>query len=104
MDRTHRRCPQALPAAVLAVAALLAMVSDAAAQAWVPAAGVGSVTLSYQRIVNSGHRLSDGFLAEVGQSLDMGLYLEAEYAFTNRLSVVAGLPYVFGKYTGPTPP
>ena len=101
MDRTHRRFPQALPVAVLVFAAFLAMACDAAAQPWVPAVGVGSVTLSYQRITNSGHRLSDGFLAEVGQSLNMGLYLEAEYAVTNRLSLVAGLPYVFGKYTGP---
>ena len=34
----------------------------------------------------------------------MSLYLEAEYAFTNRFSVTAGLPYVFAKYTDPNPP
>ena len=104
MDRTHRKSDTALPLALLRIAAFLAMACAAAAQAWVPGAGVGSVTLSYQRIANTGHRLSDGFLAEVGQSLNMGLYLEAEYAVTNRLSLVAGLPYVFGKYTSPNPP
>ena len=34
----------------------------------------------------------------------MSAYLEAEYAFTNRFSVTAGLPYVFAKYTDPNPP
>src|SRR6266436_1917166 len=90
--------------AFLTIAVFLAMASDAAAQAWVPAAGVGAVTLSYQRITNSGHRLTDGFLVEGGQSLNMGLYLEAEYAVTTRLSLVAGLPFVFGKYTDTNPP
>jgi len=39
-------------------------------------------------------------LAERGQSLDMGLFLEADYSVTDRLSVAAGLPYVFAKYQG----
>lgn len=112
MDRTHRKSDTALPLAflpraLLTIAAFLAMTCDIAAQAWVPGAGVGSVTLSYQRITNTGHRRSNGFLAEVGQSLNMGLYLEAEYAVTNRLSLAAGLPYVFAKYTAtrlPPPP
>ena len=34
----------------------------------------------------------------------MSLYLEAEYAVTNRLSVTAGLPFVFAKYTDANPP
>jgi hypothetical protein len=93
-----------LPRALVTIAAFLAMACDTAAQAWVPGAGVGSVTLSYQRITNTGHRRSNGFLVEAGQSLNMGLYLEAEYAVTNRLSLAAGLPYVFARYTAPKPP
>ena len=104
MDWTHRTSYPALPLVLLRIAAFLAMACDTAAQAWVPEAGVGSVTLSYQRITNTGHRRSNGFLAEVGPSLNMGLYLEAEYAVTNRLSLAAGLPYVFAKYTAPKPP
>lgn len=34
----------------------------------------------------------------------MGLYIEGEYAFTDRFSVSAGLPYVFAKYTATVPP
>ncbi len=80
------------------------MAFDASAQAWVPGAGIGSVTLSYQRIANTGHRLSDGLLRQGGQSINMGLYLEADYAVTNRFSLAAGLPYVFGKFTALNPP
>ena len=29
----------------------------------------------------------------------MSLYLDAEYAFSRRLSLIVGLPYVFAKYT-----
>jgi hypothetical protein len=34
----------------------------------------------------------------------MGVYVEGEYALTDRLSVSAGLPYVFAKYTATVPP
>ena len=77
---------------------------QAQAQAWVPQRGQGSVNVSYQRISNTGHRLSDGFLDEGGQSLNMVAYVEGDYAVTDRLSFTAGLPYVFGKYTDPNPP
>jgi hypothetical protein len=30
--------------------------------------------------------------------------VESEYAFSDRFSVIAGLPYVFAKYVGPNPP
>jgi hypothetical protein len=104
MDWTRRKSYPALPLALLRITAFLVMACDSAAQAWVPGAGVGSVTLSYQRITNTGHHRSNGFLAEVGPSLNMALYLEAEYAVTDRLSLSAGLPYVFAKYTAPRPP
>src|SRR5262245_53407770 len=75
-------------------------------QAWAPPKGQGAVTFSFQRIDNTGHRLSDGFLLERFQSVNMSAYLEAEYALTNRFSVSAGLPYVFTKFVDPnsTPP
>ena len=78
--------------------------ADAWAQAWVPQRGEGSINFAYQRISNTGHRLTDGFLAKGGQSTNMGMYVELDYALTDRLSFSAGLPYVFGKYTDPNPP
>jgi hypothetical protein len=75
-------------------------------QAWAPPKGQGAVTFSFQRIDNTGHRLSDGFLLERFQSVNMSVYVEADYALTNRFSVSAGLPYVFTKFVDPdsTPP
>lgn len=83
-------------------AALLA--NSANAQAWVLPGGEGDINFTYQRIDNTGHRRTNGFLVPHGVSLDMSLYLEAEYAFTSRFSMTAGLPYVFAKYTDPNPP
>jgi len=88
----------------MAVAWFVATLISANAQAWVAPSGEGSVTLTYQRIDNTGHRRTNGFLVPRGVSLDMSLYLEVEYALTNRLSVNAGLPYVFAKYTDSNPP
>jgi hypothetical protein len=65
---------------------------------------VGSVTLAWQFVDNTGHRLSDGFLAERGESVTTSALLEAEYAVTDRLSASFGIPYVFAKYTGALPP
>jgi hypothetical protein len=89
---------------VVATALWLIAANDAKAQAWVLPAGEGDVSFTWQRIDNTGHFRTNGFLVPHGASLDMSLYLEAEYAFTNRFSVTAGLPYVFAKYTDPNPP
>jgi hypothetical protein len=78
--------------------------TNARSQAWVLPRGQGIVTFIFQRIDNTGHRRTNGFLVPRGRSLDASLYVEAEYAFTNRLSVAAGLPYVFAKYTDSNPP
>ena len=101
MDLVRRRH---IPAPVFAFAAFFAIAGSAVAQAWIPPRGFGSVSLSYQRISNTGHKRSNGFLVEAGQSLNMGLYLEGEYSLTDRLSLAAGLPYVFGKSTTVNPP
>jgi hypothetical protein len=77
---------------------------DAKGQAWVLPRGEGAISFTYQRIDTTGHRRTNGFLVPRGRSLDMSLYLEAEYGLSNRLSVAAGLPYVFAKYTDPNPP
>lgn len=90
--------------AVLVLVLSIGVVWQARGQAWVPPAGDGAVSFSYQRIDNTGHRLTNGFLVPAGTSLDMGLYVEAEYAPINHLAVSVGLPYVFAKYTDPNPP
>jgi hypothetical protein len=78
--------------------------SSARGQAWVPPAGSGSVAISFQSINNTGHVRTDGSTIPGGKSRNHSVYLEADYALTDRFSVAAGIPFVFSKYLGPTPP
>jgi hypothetical protein len=77
---------------------------DLRAQAWPAPAGAGAVTLSTQVIDNTGHRLSDGFLLQDGKSRGASAGLDVDFAFTDRLAVSLGLPYVAAKFVGPGPP
>lgn len=86
------------------VAALTSAPSPVAAQAFTLPQGVGAVTLAWQYVDNTGHRLSDGFLRRAGESVTQSAILEMEYGFTDRLSASFGIPYVFAKYTGALPP
>jgi hypothetical protein len=78
--------------------------SRIAAQAFTAPQGLGSVTAAWQFVQNTGHRFSDGFLVARGQSVTMSALFELDYGITDRLSVTAGMPYVFAKYTGALPP
>jgi hypothetical protein len=93
-----------IPLGAVAAVGLATMPCPLAAQAFTPARGVGSLTFAWQLVDNTGHRMSDGFLLPQGQSVTTSLLLEAEYAVTDRLSAGLGIPYVFAKYTGDTPP
>jgi hypothetical protein len=73
------------------------------AQAWVPPAGIGVVSVVYQAISNTNHRLTDGSLLDGYDSLSRGVLLNLEYAFTDRFSLSVGVPYLGSKYTGPEP-
>jgi hypothetical protein len=100
------RRPAARPAlvtGVLVFALLLVPAGGALAQAWVPPAGAGSITFAFQAIDNTGHRLDDGSLDPGAKSTDVGLYVEGEYALTDRFSVAAGIPYIFARFRGPDP-
>lgn len=81
----------------------MAAPAPASAQAFTPPKGLGSLTLAWQYVDNTGHRMTDGFLSKLGESVTTSALLEAEYAATDRLSVSAGIPYVFAKYTGRLP-
>jgi hypothetical protein len=84
-----------------ALALAVAAAPSASAQAWASPAGQGWVTLAVQGIDNTGHVLRDGSTAAVGKSRNAAVYLEAAYAVTDRLSLSAGVPFVFAKYLGP---
>lgn len=76
----------------------------ARAQAWASPAGTGSVTITFQSIDNTGHVQTDGSTLHAGKSRNHAIYLEGEYAVTDRFSVAAGIPFVFARYLGPRPP
>ena len=97
----RRRCGPAVSG--LLVAAFVSIPWPVAAQAFTPPEGLGSVTLGWQYIDNTGHRLSDGYFRPTGQSVSTSLGLDVEYGITNRLSASAGVPFVLAKYTGALP-
>ena len=88
----------------IAVALVVGIARPALAQPWIPPAGTGSVTVAAQRIDHTGHRLTDGTFIHHGMSLNASLFVDVEYAITDRWLVSVALPYVFGKYTDPEPP
>jgi hypothetical protein len=73
------------------------------AQAWVPPARVGVTSVVYQTIDNTTHRLTDGSSLDGYDSVSHGVLLNLEYAFTDRLSVSVGVPFLGVKYLGPEP-
>jgi hypothetical protein len=87
-----------------AVAIFVTTAGNVMGQAWVPPRGEGSVSFSYQRNEHVGVFKSDGSLTQGGFSVNMSLFVEADYSLTDRLSFTAGLPYVFSKYTDSRPP
>jgi len=88
----------------LLVAPALAFGSVCAhAQAWVPPARIGVVSVVYQTIDNTNHRLTDGSLFDGYDSMSRGVLFSIDYAFTDRFSLSVGLPYLGSKYTGPEP-
>src|SRR5262245_21387216 len=87
MRERLRICRDTLSAILVLVAAFVTLTANAAAQAWTPPAGVGSITVGYQRISNTGHRLDDGSFKNNGFSTNMGASVEAEYAITDRFAV-----------------
>jgi hypothetical protein len=88
------------------VAALLALAGDAraaAGQAWAPRAGQGGITFATQMIDHVGRLLDDGTRIACCGTTNVALYVEFDYGLTNRLSVSAGIPYVFAQYRGEAP-
>ena len=62
-------------------------------------AGLGAVAVSFQRIDHTGHLRTNGEYIDNGRSLTAALFLEVDYGITRRVSVTAGIPLVFARYT-----
>ena len=68
-----------------------------------PPAGIGVVSVVYQSIDNTNHRLTDGSLFDGYDSVSRGVLLSLDYAISDRFSFTIGVPYLGSKYTGPEP-
>lgn len=99
MQRAHALSARGVLFAVLVSGAQLAT-----GQAFTLPRGVGAFTLGWQYVDNTGHRLTDGYLLDQGQSVSTGVVAELDYGVTDRFSATLGVPYIFAKYTGNPPP
>ncbi|MDO8681580.1 MAG: hypothetical protein Q7R30_23960 [Acidobacteriota bacterium] len=61
------------------------------------------MTVAVQTVDNDGHFVTDGSFFAAGQSVNNRIDFDFDYAFTDRLSVTAGLPLIFAKYVDPQP-
>jgi len=93
--------PRRLLAPTIAVLLLPAL---AFAQAFTPPPRVGSVTVGWQWVDNTGHILTDGTLFPRGQSVTTSLLAEVDYGVTERFATTLSVPFVFARYTGDLPP
>jgi hypothetical protein len=91
------------PSLVALIVALL-VPALATAQAFTPPPQIGSVTLAWQWVDNTGHILSDGTFFPRGQSVTTSALAEVEYGVTERFAATASIPFVFARYTGQLPP
>ena len=94
----------ASPLSFACAIAIVLLPAAAAAQAFTPPAQVGSVTLAWQWVDNTGHILSDGTFFPRGQSVTSSVLAEVDYGITERLAATVALPFVFARYTGDLPP
>jgi len=96
-----------LARATLAVAFVLFLTRQASAQAFVPPAGEGNVTVAYQDLFTRGHLDLNGerMAGPSGTDRTRGhaMTLEVEFGVTDRLAVYAALPYIRSRYEGSTP-
>lgn len=65
---------------------------------------MGAVSTQFQWISNTGHFLTDGSLRPAAASQNASVYVETEYAFTDRFSAAFGVAYVFSRYSSKDPP
>lgn len=93
-------------AATLALVALGvgALPGRALAQAWLPARGDGTVTITFQDTLARGELTTDGRLLNDQDTVRAhGLTSEVEWGLTDRIALNLALPFVMAKYRGDAP-
>jgi hypothetical protein len=75
----------------------------ARAGAWLPGSGEGSVSLTFGNYAFDGHFAADGRRDPFGGTQAHSAWLEGSYGLTDRLTVSAGLPFVWTRLSGGFP-
>jgi hypothetical protein len=84
-------------------ALLLLAVRPCAGQAFIPAAGDGTVSTSFQS-VHTPRQLDGTGATGIPETTDtQALIWHVEYGLTDKIAVHASLPFIFGRYDGPNP-
>jgi hypothetical protein len=73
----------------------------ARAQAWVPARGEGTLSLTYQNYDVAGHFDAQGHKNTNGGTQSHALVTEFDYGVTDTIGLSVSLPFIASKYTGP---
>jgi hypothetical protein len=96
-----------LRSTIAAATFLFACSSDVLAQAFLPPAGEGSVTFSYQNLLAIGHLDLNGDRMEGDSGHDPtqghAIVMEADYGLTDRLAVSGSIPFIRSRYEGDHP-
>ena len=71
------------------------------AQAWIPATGEGTVSLTYQNYDVAGHYDARGRKNNNGGTESQVAVAEVDYGITDTIGVTVNLPFIASKYTGP---
>jgi hypothetical protein len=95
--------PRSILAPLVALGVSLCSVRPAFPQAWPAPAGVGAVSVVYQTVANTGHRLYDGSMLRGYDSSSQSLLINFDYAVSDRFSFAFAIPYLASKYSGPEP-
>lgn len=86
---------------IFAFAVALSSARSGLAQASVEPRGFGSISFGFQHINHTGHIHTDGTTDNIGLSANRDFNAEGDYGVTDHLTVSAGLPFVFSKFTDP---
>ncbi len=85
----------------LALAAVALLPGTALAQAWLPDEGTFSFALTFNDTLNREHYLPNGDEIDVGHTRAQSYGFLVSYSPTDRLMLVAGIPYIRTEYWGP---
>ena len=85
-------------------AALLVLTARASAgQAYIPSAGDGTVSVSFQSVHTSSQSDVNGVKGDPETTDTRAVLWQVEYGLTERIAVHASLPVIFGRYEGLNP-